>query len=153
MSRASEGIWFPITRYHHPHDPNTNHQADDDSSNKASSEDPSGSQPTPISPNYRSPIGSSTKASLINGYTRPITDRVEAGWSCHLVTVLFSQLPGPRPAVIAKMKDGTYRLYSTLVTRIHRKPRTASIDELPVLNGAPDLPVHKRDRKASASLS
>ena len=44
------------------------------------------------------------------------------------------------------MRDGVHRLYSTLLTRVHRKPRTASTDELPVLVGAIDLPVYKRDR-------
>jgi hypothetical protein len=44
------------------------------------------------------------------------------------------------------MRDEVQRLYSTLLTRVHRKPRTASADELPVLIGVIDLPVYKRDR-------
>ena len=44
------------------------------------------------------------------------------------------------------MKDEVQRLYSTLLTRVHRKPRTASTDDLPVLIGVMDLPVYKRDR-------
>jgi hypothetical protein len=80
-----------------------------------------------------------------------VTDRVRAGWSCSLVTFLFSQLPGPRTTVISRMKDEVHRIYSTLLTRVHRKPRTASTDELPVLIGAMDLPVHKRD-KASGPM-
>jgi hypothetical protein len=32
---------------------------------------------------------------------------------------------------------------------VHRKPRTASLDELPVLIGVADLPVYKRDRSTS----
>jgi hypothetical protein len=66
-------------------------------------------------------------------------------------TLLFSQIPGPRPAVIYAMRDGVYRVHSTLLTRVHRKPRTATADELPVLTGAIDLPVHKRD-KASGPM-
>jgi hypothetical protein len=44
------------------------------------------------------------------------------------------------------MKDEVHRVYSTLLTRVHRKPRTAYTDELPVLIGAMDLPVYKRVR-------
>jgi hypothetical protein len=46
------------------------------------------------------------------------------------------------------MKDEVHRIYSTLLTRVHRKPRTAPTDELPVLIGAMDLPVYKRDRES-----
>jgi hypothetical protein len=49
------------------------------------------------------------------------------------------------------MKDEVYRIYSTLLTRVHRKPRMASTNELPVLIGAMDLLVYKRD-KASGPM-
>jgi hypothetical protein len=77
--------------------------------------------------------------------------RVRSGWSCNLVIFLFSQLLGPRSAVISRMKDEVQRVYSTLLTRVHRKPRTASADELPVLIGVMDLPVHKHN-KASGPM-
>jgi hypothetical protein len=86
---------------------------------------------------------------LVDGYTQLVLDRVDSGWNCHLMTFPFAQLPGPRGAVIQAMKDELQRVYSTLVTRIHRKPRTASPDELPILIGAADLPVYKRDRDSS----
>jgi hypothetical protein len=73
-----------------------------------------------------------------------VIDRVDRGWSCHLMTFPFSQLPGPRGAVIQAMKDELYRVYSTFVTRTNRKPRTASLDELPILIGTADLQVYKR---------
>jgi hypothetical protein len=47
------------------------------------------------------------------------------------------------------MMDELQRVYSTLVTRIHRKPRTASPDTLPILIGAADLPVYKRNPSSS----
>jgi hypothetical protein len=90
-----------------------------------------------------------TKRQNVEGYTQLVLDRVDNGWTCHLLTALFSQLPGPRSAVIHRMMDELHRVYSTLVTRIHRKPRTASPDELPILIGAADLPVNKRDRDSS----
>jgi hypothetical protein len=49
------------------------------------------------------------------------------------------------------VEDEVHRVYSTLLTRVHRKPRTASTDELPFLVGAVDLPVYKRD-KASGPM-
>jgi hypothetical protein len=83
---------------------------------------------------------------LVDGYTRMVTDRTDYGWSRHLMTILFSPLPGPRGAVVERMKDQVQRVYSTLLTRVQRKPRTAPTDELPVLVGAVDLPVYKRGR-------
>jgi hypothetical protein len=47
------------------------------------------------------------------------------------------------------MKDEVQRVYSTLLTRVHRKPRTARTDELLVLVGAVDLPVYKRDQSSA----
>jgi hypothetical protein len=88
---------------------------------------------------------------LGGGIHKTVTDRVRSGWSCNLVTFLFSQLLGPRSAVISRMKDEVQRVYSTLLTRVHRKPRTASADELPVLIGVMDLPVHKHN-KASGPM-
>jgi hypothetical protein len=85
----------------------------------------------------------------VDGYTQMVTDRVKDGWSCHLMTFPFGQFPGPRGAVIQAMKDELQRVYSTFVTRTNRKPRTASPDELPVLIGAADLQVYKRDPTSS----
>ena len=65
------------------------------------------------------------------------------------MTFPFSQLPGPRGAVIQAMKDELQRVYSTFVTRTNRKPRTASPDELPILIGTADLQVYKRDPASS----
>ena len=86
---------------------------------------------------------------LVQGYAQMVKGRVDDGWSCHLLTFLFSQLPGPRPVVISRMKDEVHRVYSTFVTRVHRKPRTASPDELPILIACADLPVFKWDRASS----
>jgi hypothetical protein len=87
-----------------------------------------------------------TDKKLVPGFTQLVLDRVRAGWSCYLVTFLFNQFPGPKPIVIERMKDEMQRIYSTLLTRVHRKPKMASVDELPVLIGAVDLPVYKRKR-------
>jgi len=86
---------------------------------------------------------------LVRGYTEMITDRVDEGWTCHLVTFLFSQLPGRQLAVIGQMRDEVQRVYSTFLTRVHREPRRAPADELPILVGMADLRVYKRDRSSS----
>ena len=72
---------------------------------------------------------------LVTGYTKLVTDRIHNGWSCYLLTILFSQLPGRREVVINQMKDEVHRIYATFVTRVHRNPRDALVDELPLLVG------------------
>jgi hypothetical protein len=145
-------IRFPIANNHQPHNPITAQPADGNQPAINPWETPSGNRRTSIQSDYWSPIGSHARADLVDGYTQLVTDRVRAGWSCNLVTFLFSQLRGPRTAIISRMKDEVHRIYSTLLTRVHRKPRTASTDELPVLIGAVDLPVYKRD-KASGPMA
>jgi hypothetical protein len=44
------------------------------------------------------------KNDLVQGYTQLITDRVDDGWTWHLVTFLFAQFPGPRLAVMNRIK-------------------------------------------------
>jgi hypothetical protein len=144
-------IRFPVANDHQSHNPITAQLADGNQPIINLHGSSSANRRTSIQSAYWSPIGSHTKADLVDGYTQLVTDRVRPGWSCNLVTFLFSQLPGPRTAVISRMKDEVHRIYSTLLTRVHRKPRTASTDELPVLIGAVDLPVYKRD-KASGPM-
>jgi hypothetical protein len=141
----------PVANDRQSHNPITAQLTDGNQPDINLHETSSTNQRNPISSGYWSPIGSRTKAALVDGYSQMVTDRVRSGWSCDLVTFLFSQLPGPRSAVINRMKDEVHRIYSTLLTRVHRKPRTASTDELPVLIGAMDLPVYKRD-KASGPM-
>jgi hypothetical protein len=100
-------------------------------------------------PTNKSPVKQdSVNSQLVQGYAEMVTDRVNDGWSCHLLTFMFSQLPGLRYAVIAQMKDEIHRVYSIFLTRVHRKPRTASPDELPVMIAVADLPVYKRYRSS-----
>jgi len=144
-------IRFPIANNHQPHNPINDQTAHDVQLTITPKETSSTNRRNSIQSDYWSPIGSQAKTALLDGYTQLVTDRVRAGWSCSLVTFLFSQLPGTRTTVISRVKDEVHRVYSTLLTRVHRKPRTASTDELPVLIGAMDLPVYKRD-KASGPM-
>ncbi|KRP85083.1 hypothetical protein AOQ72_04995 [Bradyrhizobium yuanmingense] len=82
-----------------------------------------------------------------------VTDRLDNSWSGYMVTIMFSNVHGTRPTVLQAMKDDVARLYSILVTDVHRKPRTAPTDQLPVLLGALDLPVIKRRRMVGTQPS
>jgi hypothetical protein len=151
MCAASSRIWFATPNNHQAD--HCNHLADDRQPTNKLPKAPEELKPVhkpdyPEYYRYRSP----SKTDLVDGYARLVTDRIHDGWSCHLVTILFSQLPGPRGAVIDRMKDEVERVYSTLVTRVHRKPRTVSTDKLPVLVGAVDLPVYKRDRSSAPTV-
>jgi hypothetical protein len=145
-------IQFPVANDHQSHNPIAAQLADGNKPTINPQETSSTNPRTSIQSEYWSPIGSHAKADLVDGYTQLVTDRVRAGWSCNLVTFLFSQLPGPRTAVISRMKVEVQRVYSTFLTRVHRKPRTASTNELPVLIGVMDLPVYKRDRTSGPTV-
>jgi len=69
---------------------------------------------------------------LAVGFSRMITDRVRDGWSCSLVTFMFNRIPGNTQAVLSRMRDEIQRVYCKLVTRVHRKPRTAAPGCLPL---------------------
>jgi len=145
MSATSPGIWLHIAKHQQPN-PDHGDQGNDDH--------------PPRGPNRH--IQSSTGETsilpaqahrphqdIVNGFTRMVTDKLADGWSAYLVTVAFRHLPGQRHGVLNRMKDEVTRLYSTLVTRVHRKPKTAPTDELPVLVALADLPVFKWDRAKS----
>lgn len=86
---------------------------------------------------------------LTTGYSQMIEDRTQAGWSSDLVTILFDRMNGSQSGLISQMRGQIQRVYSTLVTRVHRKPKTAPTDQLPLVIGAFDLPVYKKDRTSA----
>jgi hypothetical protein len=162
MRAASSRIWFPILNSDQPY-----HTSQVDHSNGSPPADHNQPITNPIKTSsfesgsindhgnpsqYWSQDHSRLKASLVDGYTRLVTDRIHDGWSFHLLTILFHQLPGPRSAVLDRMKDEVQRVYSTLLTRVRRKPRTASTDVLPILIGVADLPVYKRNRESAPMI-
>lgn len=159
MRAGSSRIWFS-TSNNQPNSYPTNQQADhsrhtDHPTDKRLTDqhNPDGIPQAPpshashTSPAY--PHQHGFRSRLVDGYSQLVTDRVQAGWSCDLVTIIFSRMFGPRASVLSQMRDEVQRVYSTLLTRVHRKPRTAPTDELPVLVGALDLPGFKRDRSSA----
>jgi hypothetical protein len=97
-------IRFPIANDHQSHNPITARLADSNKPIINLHETSPTNRQKSIRPGYWFPFGSQAKADLVDGYTQPVTDRVRAGWSCHLVTILFSQLPGPRSTIISRMR-------------------------------------------------
>jgi hypothetical protein len=83
----------------------------------------------------------------LSGYDQLGARRVAEGWRPYLVTMLFGDIPGKPDAVLRQMLDEAERIYSTLMTRVVRRPLSSrSVDELPIVIAAPDLPVGKRDK-------
>jgi hypothetical protein len=84
---------------------------------------------------------------LIDGYTTMVADRIDEGWHPFFLSLMFRQLPGKPAAVIKQMHDEAERVYRTLLPRIVRRPLSSrSLGLLPVLIGAPDVPVGKSDK-------
>jgi hypothetical protein len=63
-------------------------------------------------------------------------------WHGYLLTFMFNHLDGNRAAVLTQMRQEITWFYGRLLTRIHRRPRSAGAKPyLPVLIAAPDRPV------------
>jgi hypothetical protein len=78
-------------------------------------------------------------------YADLIGERVARGWSHWLLTLMLHQIAGSSALVRERMRSGVERVCATLPTRVVRRPRSpSSLDSLPVLVEAPDLPVRKR---------
>jgi hypothetical protein len=90
---------------------------------------------------------------LLAGYIQLVHVRIQKGWSCHLLTILFNQLPGNQEAILSSIRNEVERIFKTLVTRTNRNPRRTPTDELPILLGAADLPVHKSNRSSAPLIS
>ena len=84
--------------------------------------------------------------SIMTGYGQMVQGRVNSGWSCDLLTFMFNPMAGSEASFLARMADELQRVYSTFVTRTHRRPGSVQLDQLPLLIAAADLPVYKREK-------
>ena len=81
---------------------------------------------------------------IVAGYVELIQRRIADGFTPYFVTFMFHPLPGGPAAIVAQMRREVERVYSTLVTRVVRDPRSpAAVGRLPLLIGCVDLPVRK----------
>jgi hypothetical protein len=86
-----------------------------------------------------------TGMAITEAYARWVADHTAQGWDAYLATFMFDELPGSVHARIAQMHRHVTAVFSRLVTRTVRKPRSPSWAALlPRGFFAPDLPVPKR---------
>lgn len=91
---------------------------------------------------------------IINGQIEIVRRLVEDGWKAYYVSILFHQLPGNRKSHLEQMKRAITGIYSRLVTRSVREPRSESwAGYLPVGIFCPDLPVPKSCDGERASVA
>jgi hypothetical protein len=85
---------------------------------------------------------------ITSWWSREVEDKVtKDGWNAYIVTFMFNHLSGLPAARLKIMQDSVGRFYSTLVTRVVRKPN--SIHQLflrPRMLVTPDYPVFKHDK-------
>lgn len=91
---------------------------------------------------------------LAAAYAEMVTDRMNQGWSCVLLTFTFRQMTGGAAQIQDRMRSEVERVYATLVTRLFRRPRQVrTIGLLPIFLGALDDPVYKSSKQVSSNWS
>ena len=88
---------------------------------------------------------------LIGGYTVMVKEYLRSGWSGHLMTFMFNQLPGSQLEKHQKMKIQIEGVHSSLVTRVIRRPH-AHDAKPPILLAAADWPVPKKDKQTISEI-
>ena len=83
-------------------------------------------------------------AAIIEGYADMVESQMSTGWHGYLLSFMFKPRRGNSNAVIWQMQQGVQVFYSTFFTRVVRENRSRKMQQyLPVLIGAPDLPVSR----------
>jgi hypothetical protein len=84
---------------------------------------------------------------MIDAFGTWIESYLEKGWKSYLMTFMFNPLSGNPNSIVRQMSAEVERVYSTLLTRVVRNPRSPKKKgTLPVLIGFPDLPVFKHKK-------
>jgi hypothetical protein len=88
---------------------------------------------------------------LINGYGEWVQRLFDDGFRMYQVTFKFHHIPGAGEYKRTEMlKEVEYQFYPTLIKHVERQPMKPSRQcNLPILIGAPDLPVMKYSKKLS----
>ena len=96
----------------------------------------------------------SSRLELIHGYQNWIQDYINQGWRPYEISFMFHQLPGKQSSVLGQMRREIERVYSRLLTRFDRNPRSpAGFNRLPRMILFPDLPVFKWKKKSIRDVS
>ncbi len=81
----------------------------------------------------------------LKAYGRWIEEYVLDGWNAYLVNYMFRHIHGSPKYRFGVMRNEVERVYSTMVTRVVRKPTSPEyMDNLPWFIGCEDKPVQKR---------
>ncbi len=87
----------------------------------------------------------SSRLDLLNAYGDWVANWVQQGWDAYLVTFMFHNLSGPINSQITQMHQEVTTLFTKLITRMVRKPRSSVwAPYRPKGVFIPDLPVVKR---------
>ncbi len=89
---------------------------------------------------------------LIQAYSDLFGRYVDEGWAPFLLTLMFKALSGG--SRLPQMNDEVERIYSTLLTRVVRRPlSTFYRNQIPILISTPDLAVRKCKRQKLSDFS
>jgi hypothetical protein len=95
---------------------------------------------------------SSQLLELIDGYSTWIKQYLGEGWKPFFLSFMFKPLSKGGRTV--QMTDEIERVYSTLITRVVRNPRSPFQSHLsPILIVVPDFPVRKRQKQPLSHIS
>lgn len=95
----------------------------------------------------------SNEREMLNGYIDMVEERIEKGFEGSLLTFMFKNLNGSEAARKVQMEREVQRIYSLLLTRFFKRPRTTHIADLPFFLGCVDWPVHKKVKKAIEGIT
>lgn len=90
---------------------------------------------------------------LVEAYAEWFSSWIEAEYDLYLISFMFKPIRGSEATQLKIMASSLEAFYRTLVTRVVRRPRSASIDLLPRLIAHPDLPIRKRAKISLADAT
>ena len=94
------------------------------------------------------------KLMMARAFGKWVEEYDSKGWDSHLLTFMFNPLSGGQDAIIRQMSREVERVYSTLLTRVIRNPRSPKVQgSLPKLIGFPDLPVFKYTKASNHDVT
>jgi hypothetical protein len=87
----------------------------------------------------------------ITGYATMVNQKLDEGWTGHLMGFMFNQLRGGIRTMNHRMQIQIENVYASLITRMHRRPHASNIVH-PVLIACPDFPVAKTEKKSLSEV-
>ena len=86
---------------------------------------------------------------IINAYSAWVEDWITNGWNGYLISILFHDLPGAQTVKIVQMRQAATKMYTRLVTRMVRNPRSEKWRPfLPKAIFSTDLPIRKDGKRS-----